>query len=141
MINLLMNVLWLVLFGWNAGLAWLVATIVMVVSVVGIPWARAAFNIALFMFWPFGRVAVARDDLTGREDIGTGPLGFIGNVIWFLFGGVWLGLGHLLIGLACCITVIGIPFGLQHFKFAGLAFAPIGKTIVDREVVDAIRYR
>ncbi|MBP7340280.1 YccF domain-containing protein [Niveispirillum sp.] len=141
MINLLMNVLWLLLFGWNAGLAWLTATIVMVVSIVGIPWARAAFNIALFMFWPFGRVAVARDDLTGREDIGTGPLGFIGNVIWFLFGGIWLGLGHLLIGLVCCITVIGIPFGLQHFKFAGLAFAPIGKTIVDREVLEAVRYR
>lgn len=141
MINLLMNVLWLVLFGWNAGPAWFASTIVMVVSIVGIPWARAAFNIGLFMLWPFGRVAVSREILTGREDIGTGPLGFIGNVIWFLFGGIWLGLGHLILGALCCLTVIGIPFGLQHFKFAGLAFAPIGKAIVDREIADAARYR
>lgn len=141
MINLLMNILWLVLFGWTAALGWLGAAIIMVISIVGIPWARAAVNIAIFMLWPFGRIAIDREALTGREDIGTSPLGFIGNVIWFLFAGIWLGLGHLLLGLGFCLTIIGIPFGLQHFKFAGLAFAPIGKTIVDREVADAMRYR
>lgn len=141
MINLLMNVLWLVLFGWAAAIGWLGSAIIMVITIVGIPWARAAVNIALFMLWPFGRVAVNRDELTGREDIGTGPLGFIGNVLWFIFGGVWLCLGHLVLGLAFCLTIIGIPFGLQHFKFAGLAFAPIGKTIVDREVAEAMMRR
>lgn len=139
MINLLLNVLWLLLFGWNAGLVWLATTVLMVISVVGIPWARASLNIAIFLFWPFGRVAIARDALTAREDIGTGPLGFIGNVIWFLFAGLWLALGHLVLGVLCCVTVIGIPFGVQHFKFAGLALAPIGKTIVDREVAGAMR--
>jgi len=141
MINLLLNVLWVFLFGFAAALGWLTAALVMVITIVGIPWARAAVNIGIFMLWPFGRVAVDRADLTGQEDLGTSALGSIGNIIWFIFAGIWLALGHLLLGLAFCLTIIGIPFGFQHFKFAGLALAPIGKTIVDREVADAIYAR
>jgi uncharacterized membrane protein YccF (DUF307 family) len=141
MINLLLNVLWIFLFGFAAALGWLTAALVMVISIVGIPWARAAVNIGIFMLWPFGRVAVDRADLTGREDLGTSALGSIGNIIWFIFAGIWLALGHLLLGLGFCLTIIGIPFGFQHFKFAGLALAPIGKTVVDREVADAMYAR
>ncbi|WP_285765390.1 YccF domain-containing protein, partial [Biformimicrobium ophioploci] len=76
---------------------------------------------------------------TWKEDIGTGPLGLIGNIIWFIFCGLWLAIGHLFSALVCFITIIGIPFGLQHLKLAGIAIAPIGKTIVSKEVAWAAR--
>lgn len=88
---------------------------------------------------PFGRDAVDREDLTRRGDLGTGTLGFLGNVIWFVVVGVWLAIGHLVSALACFVTIIGIPFGLQHLKLAVLTLAPVGKTIVDKEVAAAVR--
>ena len=72
-----------------------------------------------------------RDLVTGREDIGTGGLGDVGNILWFVFAGIWLGIGHVVTAAGCFATIIGIPFGIQHLKLAGLAFAPIGKTIID----------
>jgi uncharacterized membrane protein YccF (DUF307 family) len=128
--SLILNILWFIFGGFFAGLAWLLAGIVMVITVVGIPWARAAFTIAGFSFWPFGRVAVDRRFVTGRTDIGTGPLGVIGNVLWFLIAGVWLALGHLALAVSLGITIIGIPFAFQHVKLAVLAAAPIGQEIV-----------
>ncbi len=83
-------------------------------------------------FFPFGRVAVSRRDVTNKSDVGTGVLGLIGNVIWFVVFGLWLAIGHLASALLCFITIIGIPFGLQHVKLAEIALAPIGKTIVER---------
>jgi uncharacterized membrane protein YccF (DUF307 family) len=128
--SLLLNVLWFVLGGFWMGLGWLLAGLIMIVTIVGIPWARAAFAIASFSFWPFGRVAVDRRLLTGRDDVGAGAIGVIGNVIWFLLAGWWLALGHLVAAVACAITIIGIPFALQHVKLALLAIAPIGQEIV-----------
>ncbi len=112
------------------GLAWLFIGILAYISIIGIPWARACFTIGIFAFFPFGQTIVARDDLTGREDIGTGAFGTLGNIIWFIFAGLWLAIGHLISALLCFVTIIGIPFGLQHLKLAQLAVAPIGKTIV-----------
>jgi uncharacterized membrane protein YccF (DUF307 family) len=129
-----LNILWFILGGFWMGLAWLLAGILMIVTIVGIPWARAAFNVASFSFWPFGRVAVDRRFLTGRDDIGTGAIGVIGNVVWFLLAGWWLALGHLVAAVACAITIIGIPFALQHVKLALLAVAPIGQEIVPVEL-------
>ena len=83
-----------------------------------------------FAFWPFGKVAVNREVVNGQSDVGTGALGMLGNVLWFVVAGIWLAIGHLASALACFITIIGIPFVLQHLKLAGLAMAPIGKTIV-----------
>src|ERR1700761_6035299 len=128
--SLILNILWFIFGGFFAGLAWLLAGVIMVVTVVGIPWAGAAFAIASFSFWPFGRVAVDRRFLTGRGDIGTGPLGVIGNVIWFLVAGVWLALGHLALAVSLGVTIIGLPFAFQHVKLALLAAAPIGQEIV-----------
>jgi uncharacterized membrane protein YccF (DUF307 family) len=133
--SLILNILWFIFGGFFAGLAWLVAGVLMVITVVGIPWARAAFAIASFSFWPFGRVAVDRRQLTGREDIGTGPLGVVGNVIWFLLAGWWLALAHLTAAVALAITIIGIPFAFQHVKLAVLAAAPIGREIVPAGLV------
>jgi len=111
-----------------------------VITIVGLPWARACFVIGQMAFLPFGREAIDRRELTGRDDLGTGGLGMIGNVIWFVFAGFWLAIGHIAWGLGCCLTIIGIPFGLQHFKLAGLALFPVGKTVVMKDVAMAARY-
>ena len=101
-------------------------------SIIGIPWGKACFVIGQFTFMPFGKEAVSRTYINAKDDIGTGILGTVGNVIWFIFAGFWLALGHLISALLCFITIIGIPFGIQHLKLAGLAIAPIGKTIIDK---------
>lgn len=141
MINLILNVIWLLTTGWAAGLAWLLAAALMAISIVGLPWARAAFNIAIFSFWPFGRTAVSRETLTGREDIGTGALGGAGNVVWLIFAGWWLALGHLGLAVANAVTIIGLPFAWQHLKLAGVSLWPVGKAIVDVDIADEARRR
>src|SRR4029077_8159657 len=118
--SLALNLLWLICGGLLMGCAWLLASLIMFVSIIGIPWGRAAFNIAVYTFFPFGNEAISRYELTGEEDIGTGPLGFIGNIIWFIFAGIWLALAHFLIGIVCFITIIGIPFGIVHFQLLRL---------------------
>ncbi len=128
----ILNLIWVILGGWLMGAAWFGAGLIAAISIVGLPWARACFNIALFSLWPFGREAVNRRELTGREDVGTGPLGLIGNIIWFLCFGIWLAIGHLFAALACAVTIIGIPFALQHIKLAGISLMPIGMAVVDQ---------
>ena len=110
---------------------WLLAGLLALLTIAGIPWARASFVIGQFSFFPFGKEAISRRELHQEDDIGTGALGLLGNVIWFILAGVWLAIGHLLAAVANFITIIGIPFGLQHLKLAWLALAPIGKTVVD----------
>ena len=116
--------------------AWLLAAIIMAITIIGLPWTRAAFNIAYYTLLPFGQKAVSRADFTGREDLGTGPLGFIGNVIWFVLAGWWLALGHLVTAVALAITIIGLPFAWAHLKLAGIALWPIGKMIVPADRLD-----
>jgi uncharacterized membrane protein YccF (DUF307 family) len=132
--SLILNLLWFIFGGFWMGLAWILAGLIMIVTIIGIPWARAAFAIASFSFWPFGRVAVDRRLLTGRDDIGTGAIGVVGNVIWFLLAGWWLALAHLAAALALAVTIIGIPFAYQHIKLALLAIAPIGREIVPADI-------
>jgi len=139
--SLILNIIWVVLGGFIMAVLWFLAGLVAAITIVGLPWARACFNIALFSLWPFGREAVSRETLTGREDLGTGPLGFIGNVIWFLFLGVWLAIGHVFAAVANAVTIIGIPFAWQHLKLAGMSLAPIGITIVDKHVAEEARQR
>jgi uncharacterized membrane protein YccF (DUF307 family) len=129
--SLILNVLWFIFGGFFAGLAWLLAGVLMAITIVGIPWARAAFTIASFSFAPFGRVAVDRRLVTGRDDIGTGSLGVIGNVLWFLVAGVWLALGHLALAVSLGVTIIGIPFAFQHLKLALISLTPVGKAVVE----------
>jgi uncharacterized membrane protein YccF (DUF307 family) len=126
---LLLNIAW-ILFGgvWMAA-GWLLAAVIMVITIIGIPWARAAFNIAAYTLLPFGQKAVSRAEY-GQEDIGTGPLGFLGNIVWLVFAGWWLALGHLIWAVVLALTIIGIPFAWAHLKLAGIALWPIGKMIV-----------
>ena len=130
MFSALLNILWVVLGGLVTALGWWLAGLVCAITIVGLPWARSCFVIGLFSLWPFGQEAISRRDLTGRHDLGTGPLGLIGNVLWFLVAGWWLAIGHLTSALACFITIIGIPFGIQHIKLALIALAPVGMTVV-----------
>jgi len=133
MLRFLLNLLWFVLGGFVMGLGWWLAGVLAAITIVGLPWARACFRIAKFSFWPFGQEAVSRRDLTGRPDLAHGPLGLIGNVIWFLLAGFWMALAHILTGLALCVTVIGIPLGIADFKLAAAAIAPLGKDIVSTD--------
>jgi len=127
---LLLNLLWLLFGGLWMAIGWGVAAVIMAITIIGLPWARAAFNIAVYALLPFGYKAVSREDRFGRRDIGTGPLGVIGNVIWLLLAGWWLAFGHLVVAIALAVTIIGIPFAWAHLKLAGIALWPIGKTIV-----------
>jgi uncharacterized membrane protein YccF (DUF307 family) len=137
--RMILNFLWFILGGFVMGVGWWLAALLMAISIIGIPWARACFIFGKFCFFPFGREAIDREALTSRPDIGTGTIGFLGNVIWFLFCGLWLCLAHLSAALACAVTIIGIPFAIQHFKLALCALAPIGKTIVTKEEAAAAR--
>ena len=128
--SLLLNVLWIVFGGAWMALGWLVAAVIMAITIVGLPWARAALNIAVYTLLPFGQRAVSRAEYTGREDVGTGLLGFLGNLVWLVLAGWWLALGHLVTALLLAVTILGIPFAWAHLKLAGIALWPIGKMIV-----------
>ena len=133
------NFFWFILGGVFMGLAWWLMGLLAFVTVVGIPWARACFVIGKFSFFPFGQQAISRKELSQQEDIGTSALGVVGNVLWFLFAGLWLAVGHFLSAVACFVTIIGIPFAIQHLKLAAIALAPIGQAIVSNEVAEAAR--
>jgi uncharacterized membrane protein YccF (DUF307 family) len=126
--SLLLNVLWIVFGGLHMAIAWLIAALIMVITIIGIPWARAALTIALYTLLPFGHTVVDRE--TG---IGSGVLGFIGNLIWLVLAGWWLALAHLITALLLAITIIGIPFAWAHLKLAGISLWPIGKDVVSKD--------
>ncbi len=128
--TLILNIVWFVLGGFLSGLGWLLAGVIMAITIVGLPWARSCFMLAGFSFWPFGRDVVRRDELYGREDLGTGALGAVGNVIWFIFCGWWLAIWHISAAVALGITIIGIPFALQHVKLAIASLFPVGRSVV-----------
>lgn len=119
------NIIWLVFGGFAAGLAWWVAGLLAAITIIGIPFSIAAFRIGAFTFWPFGRDIVDRP-----ENPEARLLILIGNVLWILLGGLWLALSHLLLALLFAVTIIGIPFALQHLKLARLSLMPYGKEIV-----------
>ncbi|TLU61105.1 YccF domain-containing protein [Thalassotalea litorea] len=133
------NLIWFLFGGLCMGLAWCFFGILAFVSIVGIPWGRACFVMAGFSFFPFGREAIGRDELTQSGDIGTSDLGMLGNIVWFVFAGFWLALGHFFSAIACFVTIIGIPFSIQHLKLAGISIAPIGQTVVSKELAAAAR--
>lgn len=123
----LLNIIWLVLCGLWMALAYIVAGIICCILIITIPFGIASFRIAGFALWPFGRTIV-RDPRSGAPSV-------IGNVIWFVFAGLWLAIGHLTTGLALCITIIGIPLGIGSFKMIPISLVPLGKIIVPTESV------
>ncbi|ENM5733639.1 YccF domain-containing protein [Vibrio mimicus] len=140
MLRTLGNIIWFLCGGIVMGLAWWLFGVLAFISIIGIPWGRACFVMGNFSFWPFGYEAISRDELTQQTDIGTSGFGVLGNIIWFVLAGFWLAVGHVLSAVACFITIIGIPFALQHLKLAVISLAPIGKTVVPIEEAARARY-
>ncbi len=120
--NILGNILWIVLGGIFISMYYALVGLLFCITIVGIPFGIQLLKIAGFALWPFGRQIVA-----GETD--GGCLSLIMNVIWIILGGIEIALAHIGLGIGFCITIIGIPFGLQHFKMALLALAPFGKQI------------
>ena len=114
------NLIWVVFGGWAIALEYILAGLGMCATIIGIPFGIQCMKLALVGFAPFGHEI---------DQAPTGGVSFVMNIIWFFIGGIWICLTHLLLGLLFCITIIGIPFGLQHFKLAGLALKPFGKTL------------
>ena len=129
-VSLLLNVLWIIFGGVWMAAGWVVAAIIMAITIIGLPWARAALTMASYTLLPFGRKAVSRAEHLGTHDIGTGPFGLLGNIVWLVLAGWWLALGHLLTAILWAVTIVGIPFAWAHLKLAGLALWPIGKMVV-----------
>ena len=126
--TLLLNVLWFVIGGgFVAGIAWMLLGLLLAITVVGIPFAVAAFRIVGFAAWPFGRTLVDARMVGEDQMVGTG----LANILWILFAGIWLWITHVLAGIAYCVTIIGIPFGFAHFRLAAISFAPLGKRVVE----------
>ncbi|MCR6629349.1 MAG: YccF domain-containing protein [Magnetospirillum sp.] len=139
--SLILNLIWVVFGGLLMALGWLLAAVIMAITIIGLPWARACLTIAVYSLWPFGKEAVSRKLLTGQDDLGTGTLGLVGNVVWFVLAGVWLAVGHVVSAVACALTIIGIPLALGHLKLANVALFPVGKAIVDKHVAEEARRR
>ena len=124
---LLGNILWFVFGGGIVeALSWLLTGLVLAITVVGIPFAVAAFRIAGFAAFPFGRELVDARAVGEERILGTG----LSNLLWIVLAGIWLTIGHVFLGVGYCLTIIGIPFGLAHFKLASVSFAPLGKRVV-----------
>ncbi|GAA3186672.1 MULTISPECIES: YccF domain-containing protein [Streptomyces] len=129
--KLILNVIWLVLSGFWLALGYVLAGIICCVLIVTIPFGIASFRIAGYALWPFGRTTVE------RRDAGAGST--IGNVIWIIFAGWWLALGHICTGIALCVTIIGIPFGIANFKMIPISLMPLGREIVPTDEPFAAR--
>lgn len=129
--NLILNVLWIVLGGAWMAAGWLLAALIMAISIIGLPWARSAVVMAGYSLLPFGMRAADRAEVTG-PDLGTSPLGTLGNLLWLVLAGWWLALGHLFAAFLNAITIIGLPFAWAHLKLAGFALWPVGRTLVPR---------
>jgi len=127
MLRLLMNILWLTVGGGLVtALGYLLGGLVLCLTVVGIPFGLQAFKLAALMLWPFGQEVVE-----DRTSMGSGTLGLVMNVLWCIVAGVVIAVAHLGLALGLAVTIIGIPFALQHIKFAVLAIFPFGKKIIE----------
>jgi len=129
-IAIVLNLLWLICGGLWMAIAWGIASVLMALTIVGLPWTRAAFNIAVYTFLPFGQRPVSRAAFLGREDLGTGVLGTIGNILWLLFAGLALAVMHAALALLLAMTIIGLPFAWANLKLAAFALWPVGRIVV-----------
>jgi uncharacterized membrane protein YccF (DUF307 family) len=132
--SLVLNILWLVFGGLWMAAGWVIAAVIMAITIIGLPWARSALEIAHYTLLPFGNRVVSREEVENRTSLATGPLGFIGNVVWLVLAGWWLALAHLLTALLWAITIVGLPFAWAHVKLAGLALWPVGRTVVPADL-------
>ena len=122
--NFIGNIIWLVFGGLFAALGYFFGGLVLCITVIGIPWGLQCFKIAGLVLLPFGKKVVS-------DTSETGCLSVLFNIIWIICGGLWTAVTHIVMGLLLSITVIGIPWGRQHFKLIEISMMPFGKKIVD----------
>jgi uncharacterized membrane protein YccF (DUF307 family) len=122
-LRLIGNILWLLISGLAMAVGYLIAGVLLCITIIGIPFGIAAFRMASYALWPFGRTAV-------RDPDRLPAVSMIGNILWFLLAGWWLALGHLVTGAILCLTIIGIPFGIVSFGLTKIALAPLGRRVV-----------
>ncbi|MEO6084125.1 MAG: YccF domain-containing protein [Umezawaea sp.] len=121
--RLILNLIWLVLSGFWLAVGYAIAGIICCVLIITIPWGLASFRIANYALWPFGRTVVDNPE--------AGAASLLGNIIWIVVAGIWLAIGHVVSGIALCVTIIGIPLGIANFKLVPVSLMPLGKVIVD----------
>jgi uncharacterized membrane protein YccF (DUF307 family) len=121
--NTLGNLIWFIFGGIIVAIEYFVASLILMVTIIGIPFGLQTLKLGMLALWPFGRTAVQRP-------VTTGCLSTLMNIIWIFIGGIWIAVTHFAFGILLAITIIGIPFARQHFKLAGLALTPFGKEIV-----------
>ena len=124
--NLLLNIIWLLFGGIITFIEYVISSLLLMVTIIGIPFGIQTMKLAFLALMPFGK-EVQTTPQSG------GCLNLIMNLLWLLWGGIPICITHLLFGVVLCITIIGIPFGRQHFKLAGLALTPFGKKIVEKD--------
>jgi uncharacterized membrane protein YccF (DUF307 family) len=122
--NPLFNLLWLIFGGLLAALGYLLGGLVLCITIIGIPWGLQCFKLASLVIWPFGKRVIS-------DSSNTGCLNTLANIIWILFGGWYTALVHLVMGVLLCITIIGLPWGRQHFRLIEISLMPFGKRIVE----------
>lgn len=121
--KILGNIIWLVFGGLMIAVEYFISGLLLCITIIGIPFGFQAFKLGVLSLWPFGRKVMNMPQEPGC-------LSVVMNIIWIFIGGIWIALSHLAWGLLFCITIVGIPFGLQHFKLMKLAFTPFGKDIL-----------
>ncbi|WUD73814.1 YccF domain-containing protein [Streptomyces sp. NBC_00510] len=130
-VNIVLNVVWLIIWGLWIAIGYALLGLLMFIFIITIPWGIASLRIANYVLWPFGRTTVE------RRDAGVGSL--LGNIIWLIFAGIWLAIGHVLAGIGFCLTIIGIPFGIANFKMVPISLVPLGREIVPVDAPYATR--
>lgn len=121
--NTLLNIIWIVFGGFMIAVEYIISSVLMMLTVIGIPFGLQTLKLAAMALWPFGSRAYS----TGRP---SGCLAMLMNVIWWFVGGIPIALTHLAWGVLFCLTIVGIPFGMQHFKLMNLALMPFGKQVM-----------
>jgi uncharacterized membrane protein YccF (DUF307 family) len=129
-VRLILNIIWFVLCGIWMAIAYTLAALICFILIITIPFGIASLRIAVFALWPFGKTVVKKPE--------AGVLTGVGNVLWFVFCGWWLVLGHLITGVALCLTIIGIPLGLANFKLIPVSLLPLGREIVPTDQVHMV---
>lgn len=137
------NAIWFVFGGAISALIWLFGSALFAISIIGLPLSRSAFEIAKMSAFPFGKDVVHIRELDGKGistvTAATGTIGFIFNILWAVSFGLILFFTHIVAGIFCCMTIVGIPFGIQSFKLASIALWPVGRRVVTNELARAAR--
>jgi uncharacterized membrane protein YccF (DUF307 family) len=130
-LNVVLNIIWLIFAGIELAVAYAFAGLIMMITIIGIPFGVQAFKLAGFALWPFGRAVVPNPD---ASVVGS----TIGNILWVILAGWWLAVAHITAGLVLCLTIIGIPMGIASFKMVGMAVWPFGRHVIDLSTLDTL---